>query len=85
MALSNLTLSERSLRISLVGPLYEINIFASSNITTLIWMSGKGVCWWAGFSAVSAVFLHVLINKKFTFSSCLLTWDSWDPIGVTNF
>ncbi len=62
MALSNLTLTNlersksRSLRFSVVGYLNGIHIFASSNITT-IWMSQKGVCWRAGFSAVPAVFL----------------------------
>ncbi len=62
MALSNLTFTDlersklRSLRFSVVGYLYGIDIFASSNITT-IWMSQKGVCWAAGFSAVPAVFL----------------------------
>ncbi len=63
MALSNLTLTDlqrpRSLRFSVVGYLYVIDIFASSNITT-IWKSQKGVCWRAGFSAVPAVFLVLL-------------------------
>ena len=45
-----------SLRFLVVGYLYGIDIFVSSNITT-IWMSQKSVCWRAGFSAVSAVFL----------------------------
>ncbi len=62
MVLSNLTLTDfersksRSLRFSVVGYLYGIDIFASSNITT-IWISQKAVCWRAGFSAVLAVFL----------------------------
>ncbi len=63
MALPHLTLIDLersqsgSLRFSVVGYLYGIDIFASSNITTT-WMSQKGVCWWAGFSAVpAAVFL----------------------------
>ncbi len=62
MVLSNLTFTDlqrsksRSLRFSVVGYLYGIDIFASSNITTIM-MSQKGVCWWAGFSAVPAVFL----------------------------
>ncbi len=60
MALSNLTLTDlqrsKSVRFSVVGYLYGIDIFASSNITT-IWKSQKGVCWRAGFSAVAAVFL----------------------------
>ncbi len=49
MALSNLTFTDlersksRSLRFSVVGYLYGIDIFASSNITT-IWMSQKSVC-----------------------------------------
>ncbi len=65
MALSNLTLTDlegsksRSLRFSVVAYLYGIDIFASSKITT-IWMSQKGVCWRAGFSAVPAVFLVFL-------------------------
>ncbi len=64
MALSNLTLTDlersksRSLRYSVLGYPYGINMFASSNFTT-IWMSQKGVCWRAGFSAVPAVFLVV--------------------------
>ncbi len=62
MALSNLTLTDlersksRSLSFSVAGYLYGIDIFASSNNTT-IYMSQKGVCWRAGFSAVPAVFL----------------------------
>ncbi len=60
MALSNLTLTDlqgsRSLRFSVVGYPYVIDIFASSNITT-IWKSQKGACWQAGFSDVPAVFL----------------------------
>ncbi len=35
----------------------ELDILASCNITTLIWMSQKVVCWWAGFSTVPVVFL----------------------------
>ena len=35
----------------------DVLVFASSSITTLIWMSQKVVCWRAGFSAVPAVFL----------------------------
>ncbi len=60
MALSNLTLTDlersksRSLRFSVVGYVNGIDIFACSNFTT-IWMSQKGVCWRAGFSAVPAV------------------------------
>ena len=51
---SNLILTDlqrsksRSLRFSVVGYLSGIDIFASSNITT-IWMSQEGVCWRAGF------------------------------------
>ena len=66
MALSNLTLTDierskfRSLRFSVVENLYGIDIYASSNITT-IWMSQKGVCWRVGFSAVLAVFLVYII------------------------
>ena len=62
MSLSNLTLTDlerlksRSLRFSVVGYLYGIDIFASSNIT-IMWISQKGVSWRAGFSAVPAVFL----------------------------
>ncbi len=37
--------------------LHGIDIFASGNITTFIWMSQKVVCWRAGFSVVTAVFL----------------------------
>ncbi len=37
-------------------------IFAGSNITTLIWMSQKVVCWQAEYSAVPVVFL-VFIGK----------------------
>ncbi len=67
IVLSNLTLTDlqrsksRSLRFSVVGYLYGIDIFASSNITT-IWKSQKGVCWRAGFSAVPAVFLVMYCN-----------------------
>ena len=76
MALSNLTLTDfersksRSLRFSVVGHLYGIDIFASSNITTF-WMSQKGVCWRSGFSAVPAVFLVdiVIVVVLFEFSS----------------
>ena len=39
------------------GNLHGIDIFTSSNITTLIWVSQKVVCWRAGFSAVPAAFL----------------------------
>ncbi len=62
MALSNLTFTDlersksRALRFPVVGYLYGIDVFATSNITTM-WMSQKGVCWRAGFSAVPAVFL----------------------------
>ena len=60
LTLSDLERSKsRSLRFSVVGYLYGIDIFASSNITT-IWMSQKGVCWRAGFSAVPAVFLVLI-------------------------
>ncbi len=47
MALLNLTLSDlersksRSLRFSVVGHMYEIDISASNNITTLTWMSQR--------------------------------------------
>ena len=51
----------RSLRFWVVGHLYGIHIFASSNIATLIWMSQKGVCWQAGFPAVPAVFLVLFV------------------------
>ncbi len=67
IALLNLTLTDlersksRSLRFSVVRYLYPIDIFASSNVTT-IWMSQKGVCWQAGFSAVPAVFLVLSIS-----------------------
>ena len=56
MPLSNLTFTDlersksMSLRFSVVGHLYRIDIFA-------IWMSQQGVCWRAGFSAVPGVFL----------------------------
>ncbi len=50
----------RSLRFSVVGYLYGIDIFASSNITTF-WMSQNGVCWRAGFSAAPSVFLVVVV------------------------
>ncbi len=63
MTSSVLTLSDlersnsRSLRFRVVRELYGIDIFAHSNIANLIWMSQKGVCWLAGFSAVPAVLL----------------------------
>ncbi len=67
MALSNLTLTylerskSRSLRFSVVGYLYdEIDIFASSNITT-IWMSKKGVCW-RGFPLSQRSFLFFVFQ-----------------------
>ncbi len=47
----------RSLRIWLVRDLYSIDIFASSLLQPLIWMSQKRVCWRAGISTVPAVFL----------------------------
>ncbi len=50
-AVSNLTFTDlersKSLRFPVVGYLYGIDIFASSNIMT-IWMSQIGVCWRAG-------------------------------------
>ncbi len=76
MALSNLTLTDlqrsksRSLRFSVVGYLYGIDIFTSSNITT-IWMSQKGVCWWVGFFAVPAVFLVAVKATGANPLSCL--------------
>ena len=48
------------------GDLNGIDIFASSNITSFIWVSQKGVCCWAGFSAVPEVFL-VLFGFSFFF------------------
>ncbi len=63
-ALSKLTLTDlqrsksRSLRFWVVWYLYGIDIFASSNITT-IWRSQKGVCWRAGFCAIPEVFLVI--------------------------
>ncbi len=78
MALSHLILTDlegsksRSLRFSVVGGyLYGIDIIASSNITT-IWMSQKGVCWRAGFSAVPAVFLVAIMTTA-------LPWQPMDP------
>ncbi len=68
-ALSNLTLTDlersktRSLRFSVVEYLYGIDIFASSNIS-IIWMSQKGVCWRAGFSAVPAIFLVSIVTVR---------------------
>ncbi len=65
LTLSDLERSQsRSLRVSVVGDLYGIHIFANSSITTLIWMSHKGVCWRAVFSAVPGVFL-VSIHEHF--------------------
>ncbi len=49
----------RSFKIWLVRDLYGIDIFVSSLLQPLIWMSQKRVCWRAGFSAVPAVFLDV--------------------------
>ncbi len=46
MPLSNLTLSD--LERSKSRSVRYINTFASSSITTLIWMSQKAVCWRAG-------------------------------------
>ena len=66
MALSNLILSDlerskaRSLRFSVIGDLDGIHTFASSSITTLIWMSQKAVCWQAGFPLSQRSFLLLL-------------------------
>ncbi len=46
------------------GDLHGIDILASCYITTLIWMSQKVVCWWAGFSTVPVVFLVVVTWLK---------------------
>ncbi len=76
MALSNLTLTDlqrsksRSLRFSIVGYLYGIDIFASSNITT-IWKSQKGVCWRAGFPLSQRSFLLSLNFRR-----------HWLPLGI---
>ncbi len=83
MALSNLTLTglqrskSRSLGFSVVGYLYGIDIFASSNIMT-IWKSQRGFCWRAGFSAVPAVFLVTYCRE--TCFSVLVTADDWTTI-----
>ncbi len=76
----------RSLRFSVVGYLtmYGIYIFASSNIT-IIWMSQKGVCWRAGFSAVPAVFLVIYtikysMRKRGTLVSLTATIPTTSPI-----
>ncbi len=63
----------------MAGDLDGIDIFASSNIITLIWMSQKGVCWRAGFSAVTAVFLVLFVGLLvFFFSIKLLTYVLYD-------
>ncbi len=68
MARLDLTFSDfersksRSLRFWVVGDLYGIDIFASSSLHSLIWMSQKGVCWLPGFAAVPAVFLVFNLN-----------------------
>ncbi len=68
MALSNLTVTDLErpksspLRFSVVGYLYGIDIFASSNITALSWMSQKGLCLRAGLSAVPALFVYISVH-----------------------
>ncbi len=44
------------------GDLNGIDILASCYITTVMWMSQKVVCWWAGFSTVPVVFLVYVCN-----------------------
>ncbi len=70
MTSSHLTLSvlERSLSQGhwfwAEGDLHEIDIFARSDITALIWMSQKVVCWRAGFSAVPGLVLVTIYFIK---------------------
>ncbi len=70
IAASHLTLNDlersnsKSLRFSMVGDLYGIDIFSSSSIATLTWMSQRAVCGRAGFSAVTAVLLVATVNGQ---------------------
>ena len=79
MTPSHLTLSDpewsksRSLRFWVVGDLYGIDLFICQQfITTLIWMSQKGVLLAAGFSAVPAVFL---IQQCFAVGQQVYTYE----------
>ena len=75
----------KSLEFWVEGNLHGIDIFTSSNITTLIWVSQKVVCWRAGFSAVPAVFL---VKNCVLYLISILpgeqkadTIDNWDARG----